>query len=981
MTVTRKRWIAGLMSCCLMATAWLGALSVQAEETAPAVADGEAVSDSDITEAPSHAASDSDATEAPTYLEYYNAISQLARPAQAITLAGASAVAGEAGYVPEIQEYDGQSGVLLSSASSLTWTFQAAEAGVYSLYVTYYTVPGKDTDITLSVALDGQTPYDKAESFVLQRIWKDELTENGEFKKDAAGSDLRPQQVEVYRWEKAPFIDSQGLYEEPYLFYLEAGTHVISLATEQQSVVIGELSFANQTEAPTYEQYRQSVQQNGTAGNVVRKEAEFADEKNNRILYPTYDHADASTLPNDPYNIKLNSIGQSNWSVPGDYITWELNEITEAGWYQLYFRVKQSYNSNSYSYRKLKINGEVPFKEAECIDFYYKNDWYVQALQNDTGELLSVYLEPGDVLTLECVSDVTSKISRNLNQSILDLNAIYRQIIVITGTSPDIYRDYSLESQLPNMISDFREAYEALAETADLMVEMTGSSGPSVSTINEMLEILEKILKDPYTVPEYLTNLKDGIQNLGSLLQTVGKQPLELDCFYFVPEGMALPETELGFWAELSFSVNKFVSSFVNDYDLSGGIGATSRDVLAVWVSTGRDQMQLISNMIEDSFTQTYGTKVKLSLVDTGNTLIQATLAGKGPDVAISIPTGTPINLAMRGALVDLTAFDLSELDDQFYPESWTPYEYNGGIYAIPETQSFEVLFYRTDILKELGLTPPQTWDEFYDAVRVIQSVNLDVGILEVDKANPGVSAGIGAFTRFLLQRGGRFYNDEHTKTEFDQKVAYEAFEEWVDLYKVYGFNRDFDFFNLFRSGEMPMGISGYGTYNQLMAAAPEIRGLWAFVEVPGILQADGTINRAESSAGTACMMMNSAVNKGLGQQALDFMKWWAGAETQARYARELEAVMGVAARYAPANIQAFEQMNWTEKEMQVLRNQWSQVINIPEIPGNYVVPRALTNAFRKAYNETGSVQRQLDIYNKTINDEILWKRKEFHLD
>ena len=39
------------------------------------------------------------------------------------------------------------------------------------------------------------------------------------------------------------------------------------------------------------------------------------------------------------------------------------------------------------------------------------------------------------------------------------------------------------------------------------------------------------------------------------------------------------------------------------------------------------------------------------------------------------------------------------------------PYIYEGGVYAVPETQNFDMLFYRTDVFAELGLTPPETWE------------------------------------------------------------------------------------------------------------------------------------------------------------------------------------------------------------------------------------------------------------------------------
>ena len=385
--------------------------------------------------------------------------------------------------------------------------------------------------------------------------------------------------------------------------------------------------------------------------------------------------------------------------------------------------------------------------------------------------------------------------------------------------------------------------------------------------------------------------------------------------------------------------------------------------------------------MIEGYFTPENNLNIKLNLVDTGATLIQATLAGKGPDVALMIPEETPINLAMRGGLVDLNKYDLSDISKEFYASAWTPYYYNDGLYAIPETQNFDVLFYRTDIFEELGIKPPETWDDFYELLEIIQRNNLQVGIPEINSANAGVSSGIATFQKFLLQNGGSYYSEDLSRTAFDSSIAKDAFYNWVQLYKKYGLDREYDFYNRFRSGEMPMAIQSLSFYNQIYTAAPEIRGLWSIATIPGTKREDGTVNKTEAATGTACIMLKSAVKKGLDKQAADFMKWWTSSSSQAMYAKELESVMGIAARYYPANKDAFNEIAWTKKEKEVISEQWGQIINIPQIPGNYVLQRDLTSAFRKALNDTELPERQLEIYNQSINEEIARKRKEFSLE
>ena len=127
--------------------------------------------------------------------------------------------------------------------------------------------------------------------------------------------------------------------------------------------------------------------------------------------------------------------------------------------------------------------------------------------------------------------------------------------------------------------------------------------------------------------------------------------------------------------------------------------------------------------------------------------------------------------------------------------------------------------------------------------------------------------------------------------------------------------------------------------------------------------------------------MLKSAQKKGIEEAASVFLSWWVSAETQAEYARELEATLGVAARYHPANKIAFESLGWNTTEAEILKSQWSKVTVMNEIPGNYALKRDLTSAFRAVMSGKNTARRSLTIYNKTINDEIARKRREFGLE
>src|SRR5699024_2044811 len=96
-------------------------------------------------------------------------------------------------------------------------------------------------------------------------------------------------------------------------------------------------------------------------------------------------------------------------------------------------------------------------------------------------------------------------------------------------------------------------------------------------------------------------------------------------------------------------------------------------------------------------------------------------------DVAMQVGEDVPVNFAMRNAAANLTQFeDFEEVTNRFRESAIVPYEYNGGVFALPEQQSFPMLFYRKDILAELGISTPETWQDLYNIISVLQKNNME---------------------------------------------------------------------------------------------------------------------------------------------------------------------------------------------------------------------------------------------------------------
>jgi len=269
----------------------------------------------------------------------------------------------------------------------------------------------------------------------------------------------------------------------------------------------------------------------------------------------------------------------------------------------------------------------------------------------------------------------------------------------------------------------------------------------------------------------------------------------------------------------------------------------------------------------------------------------------------------------------------------------------------------------------------------------------MEIGFPIVAMASIGVDTGMGArdlFTTLLLQKGGQVYKDDYSAVDLGSDVSLEAFKQWTDFYSKYKLPVEFDMYNRFRTGEMPIGLAGYGFYNMLDFAAPEIRGLWQMLPIPGmyvynedgtqVMNEDGTpyIDRSEGANGGATVMPITVVDP---ESAWIFMKWWTDTEAQVRYGREIEILMGSAARYNTANIEAMKQLPWSSEILNTLMYQKQFVKEIPEVPGGYYTSRSIDNAFRNVLFRGRNVRDA--IYEQIIiaDEEIARKRLEFGID
>ncbi len=883
-------------------------------------------------------------------------------------------------------------GVYTGTGSEITWNVNVPEAGMYQLSIEYFIPESRGVPAERTVYINGKLPFEDARNIAFTRMWMD----GGEKKIDNQGNEIRPRQVEYFDWQSAYFKDDMGFVAEPYIFYFDKGVNTLTFVAENEPMILSKVELNGVKETPDYQQYL-TENQNAEGSEAAKTyeaiiQGEDSTLRSESSLYAKYDRSSPTTVPNSVTTTVLNYVGGEAWRASGQWIEWNF-EVPEDGYYNITVKARQNYARGSVSNRIVLIDGEVPFNELEEISFDYDNDWNSMTLSDKEGTPYKFYLTKGSHnIRLEATLGGMGAILEEMEDSTYRLNQIYRRILVYTGASPDIYRDYHIDTTYPEIMQAMDLEAKRLYKIVDDMVAYSGQMADNIATAQTIAQQLERFIAKPQKITTEFVTFKDNITSLGTASLKMSETKLDVDYIVVSGTDVKVKKDKANFFTKFAHETKSFIASFFVDYNSVGDVydENSSDKVVKVWVLTGRDQGTILKSMVDDDFTTNTGVKVNVEIVDPG-ALLNAVLAGRGPNVVLSVGADQPVNYALRGAAEDITQFDgWEEVMSHYSKSSYEQYSLDGHIYGIPETQTFNVMFYRKDVLEELELEIPQTWQELIEMLPTIQGNNLSVGIPTAAGSSGAAAAStaimsntpdLSMYFALLYQYGGDMYNETGTKTTVNTEAGVKAFDDYVRYFNDYGIPVIYDFVSRFRSGEMPVGIAPYSTYNTLMVSAPEIRGLWDFTLIPGTKRLDANgkeyIDRSDFITGNATMMI-ATDDEELKQNSWEFMKWWANEETQVRFGREIEALLGSSARYATANRDAFENLSWSADDIEVLSSQWDQTVGIREVPGGYFTGRHISNAIRKVINERVDSRETIIDYSILIDEEIKKKRIEF---
>lgn len=854
------------------------------------------------------------------------------------------------------------------------------KAGLYAMELTYYPISGDGQasrgPVTFSVELNGQTPFREARSLEFEREFKDLWP----LKQADNGDDMRPRTEELGSWRTKAVRDSEGAYPQPLYWHLEEGRNTIRLTHLREPVALLALRFTAPQPLLTYKNAADSYPDGANReGDVVIIEAEQLTTKNATSIQVRGDR-DAGTTPASSKDRKINAVGGWRWFKGGESITWTF-DAPKTGLYKLGMRVKQNFRRNMSVFRTLSIDGSIPFEEAAVYSFPYHGGWYGEVL-GDEDQDYEFYLEAGThTLTLTASNAPFRKVFSQLDIVSSELREIGVELKAATGGQGDEYRVWNVEEDMPDLLGRLERTRSLLKQMIAQVIAVNGARDNVSQTLESAVSDLNSLINKPNKIPNRQSQFAAMRESLESLRSFLIDSPLLVDKLYLIPADEPNPDMTAGWTERLSASFRSFYHSFDRDNNLD----RDDEDTLNVWMMWGRDHVNELQQLADESFTPEYGMKVKINLVQQPELLILSNSAGIMPDVALGVPGDMPYDLALRGAakkLSDLPGADT--LFSSYSPGFLLPFYHEGGYYAIPETVQFKVLFYRKDILQQLGLQVPNTWDDVYALLPTLLQNDYNFYIEPKD------------FSTIFYQNGVRLYEQDGLSSGLDRPEAYAAFEKWTDLYNVYGLEKSVQsFYNQFRKGYMPLGIADFNQFLQLTVAAPELRDLWGIAPVPGTKREDGTIARwsggisdavpghvqsKSAGASMSAAMLFSRSDPEKEEMAWKFLQWYTSAEVQTEFGLHLEQFYGEQFRWNSANVHAFANMPWKPEELGVLLEQWRWYKDLPIVPGGYMTARELNFAWIRTVIDGVNPRTSMEQAIQEINRELRRKQQEFEL-
>lgn len=846
-----------------------------------------------------------------------------------------------------------------NGSGAVEWEVDIPEDGLYNLEVLYKSVSESSASIFYGLEVDGKLPFSEAGSIEFVKYWRDKTVP---YNKDVLGNEIRSQQEQIPGWKSMVYSDF-NVSSKPIELYLTKGKHSVRFEAQNEPMVWKTIRFTAPYQIPTYEQYLKSAGAKESGKSWSTKiEAERYIQKSHTSVQ-TGSRNEAYVSPDPAGRIKYNVIDGERWKKPGEWIEWEF-EVPETGMYEMDVKYFQRYQGNINVYRTIAIDGEVPFSELLHYTFPYNKRLDIYTLQDAEGKPYQFHLEKGKhIIRMTADASGVNSPYLSLSATIDDIYQLEREVRKVTGdygaNSGDSTRTWDLESYIPDIQPRLQSIRDRLETIIQYLNGINQNTSTATNTIKTGISILDEMMADVDKIPNSLRSFPDLESKLGSWFDSYNLQSITVD--YLV---VRQPNTKTGLKEsnavlQVPYMVNNFLRTFYQKYDTRE---FNEKGTLEVWIGRNRDYANLLQEMINQDFTEKYGIKVNVNLMPDPNALLLSNAGGDQPDVVLGAVQDTPVEYGMRNAAANLKQFsDYEEVAKRFHPGGMLSFQYNQGVYGLPETQVFHLMFYRKSVMERLGVELPETWEDVKKLLPSLQEAGMAFYYPSKD------------YTPFFYMYGAEFYTKDGLRPGFNTDGSYDAFKLWTELFTKYGLPKDVpSFFNHFKQGDMPIGVADFTTYLQLLSSAPEIRGDWGVAPIPGI-EKNGQIERWAQNVQLSSMILEKSTKK---DDAWTFLKWWTSAEVQRQYGSNIESYFGAEYRWNTANMNALASMPWSPDDLTAILEQNRWVKNIPNVPGGYFLTREMDFAWNRVILDKVPPKDSLDRSINSLDREMVRKQQ-----
>ena len=306
---------------------------------------------------------------------------------------------------------------------------------------------------------------------------------------------------------------------------------------------------------------------------------------------------------------------------------------------------------------------------------------------------------------------------------------------------------------------------------------------------------------------------------------------------------------------------------------------------VSVWLVWIQEIVNVFQDITEKEFTAKTGIKVEFTTLP-GDSYEQkfllAAASGSVPDVGMMGSLG-PADLGVRGAMLELREAYSKEAEAiarSCFPGLLRSLEFRNALFGFPVQFNIYPMYVRQDILNEMGVNIPKTWDELKQVLPKMQAKGRNFAF-----AFGLAGAPYADLSMFIWQNGGDWYTPDRKKSGLDTIEALKGVKEYTSFFRDFNVPKDAQRIMGFKTGELPLMTGSSFDYPVFMATMPELKGKWSIAMAPGTRLESGAINHAAYIGGNTLGIFKEAKNK---KEAWEFVKWFMSGKTQTMIAAEI---------------------------------------------------------------------------------------------